>query len=139
MWPCEGRGGCVIVSRGPADDSSAARGGNPRPTSLSPRRLRMARQRLSWRGGRPGSAAALLAAAAVLAARTGADAGGKGKGKSEVKLTATATKPDADGRQTVTVTMVINKGWYAYANPVGLEDLKNAETTVKIAAKNKLE
>ncbi len=94
----------------------------------------MARQLFSWRLA---GAALLAAVAAVLAAGTAVDAGSKNK--SEVKITATATKPDAEGRQTVTVTMLINKGWYAYANPVGFEDLKNAETTVKIAAKNKLE
>jgi DsbC/DsbD-like thiol-disulfide interchange protein len=83
------------------------------------------------------TAAALLAAVA-LAVGTAVDAGDK-KSKSEVKVTAKASKIDDAGKQTVTVLMEINPGWYAYANPVGFEDLVNAQTTVKIASKTKLE
>jgi DsbC/DsbD-like thiol-disulfide interchange protein len=66
-----------------------------------------------------------------------ADAGGK-KSDSEVKLSATATKPDAKGNQTVTITMLHNKGWHSYANPVGNDDLASAQTVVTISAGAKL-
>lgn len=59
------------------------------------------------------------------------------KSDSEVKITATADKPDADGKQLVTVTLVVNKGWHAYANPVGNKDLEENQTTVTIAAGGK--
>lgn len=73
--------------------------------------------------------AALLAIGVMPAADAGA------KSQSVTKVTATATKPGADGTQVVTVTLNIEKPWYAYANPVGLEDLEGAQTTVKIASK----
>lgn len=47
-----------------------------------------------------------------------------------VKVTAVADKPDAQGRQLVTITLAIDKDWHAYANPVGLDDLAEAQTTV---------
>ena len=65
-------------------------------------------------------------------------AGGK-KDESQVKFSASATKPDKDGRQKVTITMDINSGYYAYANPVNNEDLEPAQTVVKIAGAKKLE
>jgi len=82
-------------------------------------------------------------AVVFLSGLTALIAGGAGRlsaqaGKKELsptKVTATATKPDADGQQVVTVTMTIESPWYAYANPVGLEDLEGAQTTVKIASK----
>ncbi|HMF14694.1 MAG TPA: hypothetical protein VKE94_20400, partial [Gemmataceae bacterium] len=56
-----------------------------------------------------------------------------------VKVTAKAEKPDDSGKQVVTITLSIDKDWYAYANPVGLEDLEAAQTVVEITGKNKLE
>jgi DsbC/DsbD-like thiol-disulfide interchange protein len=61
------------------------------------------------------------------------------KDESQVKFSASATKPDKDGRQKVTITMDINSGFYAYANPVNNEDLEPAQTVVKIAGAKKLE
>ncbi|MCI0464893.1 MAG: protein-disulfide reductase DsbD N-terminal domain-containing protein [Gemmataceae bacterium] len=80
--------------------------------------------------------AALLLGAVALTAGPAVEAGGK---KSHTKVTATSTKPDSEGRQTVTVTLEIDEGWYAYANPVGNEDLEQAQTTLKFTSKTKLE
>ncbi len=65
---------------------------------------------------------------------------GQGAKKSDayVKVTAKADKPDADGNQAVTLLLMIDKGWHAYANPVGLDDLADAATTVKAAGKTQL-
>lgn len=61
------------------------------------------------------------------------------KSDAVVKATAKADKPDADGKQTVTITLDIEKPWHLYANPVGNEDLANAQTVVTISAKSKPE
>ncbi len=79
---------------------------------------------------------ALLLGAVALLAGPAVEAGGK---RSHTKVTATSTKPDPQGRQTVTVTLEIDSGWYAYANPVGHEDLEQAQTTLKFTSKTKLE
>jgi DsbC/DsbD-like thiol-disulfide interchange protein len=81
--------------------------------------------------------AVLVALGFVLSAEYG-DAAPK-KSDSEVKITAKADKPDGDGKQTVTVTIMINKSWHIYANPVGLDDFANAATVVTVTGKNKLE
>src|SRR5260370_37933964 len=62
------------------------------------------------------------------------------KSDSKVKATATATKAGADGKQVVTITLDIAKGWHLYANPVNHnnEFLDGNQTTVKIAAKEKI-
>jgi DsbC/DsbD-like thiol-disulfide interchange protein len=60
------------------------------------------------------------------------------KSDSKVKATATATKAGADGKQTVTITLDVVKGWHLYANPVNNEILDGNQTTVKIAAKEKI-
>jgi DsbC/DsbD-like thiol-disulfide interchange protein len=62
------------------------------------------------------------------------------KSDSKVKATATATKAGADGKQTVTITLEVVKGWHLYANPVNHnnEFLDGNQTTVKIAAKEKI-
>jgi Flp pilus assembly protein CpaB len=65
-----------------------------------------------------------------------AEAGGKSDTK--VKATATATTPDKDGKQIVTVTLDIEKGWYIYANPVGLKGQEDNQTVVAFAAKEKV-
>lgn len=61
------------------------------------------------------------------------------KSDSEVKVAVDAAKPDPSGKQTITIELDINPGWHIYANPVGNEDLANAQTVVKVAGKNKLE
>jgi uncharacterized protein len=58
---------------------------------------------------------------------------------SEVKVSASAEKPDANGNQVIRITLDIEKGWHAYANPVDNEDLASVQTTVKITGKNPLE
>jgi DsbC/DsbD-like thiol-disulfide interchange protein len=62
------------------------------------------------------------------------------KSDSVVKVEAKADdKPDADGKQTITITITIDKDWHIYANPVENEDLVNAQTTVSITGKAKLD
>lgn len=61
------------------------------------------------------------------------------KSDSVVKVSAAAGKADADGKQVVTVTLTMDKGWHTYANPVGLDDLKAAQTVVTVAGKEKLQ
>ncbi len=53
---------------------------------------------------------------------------------SKVKVTGTASKPDADGKQVVTLTVVIEKDWHLYANPVGNKDIEESKTAVSIKA-----
>jgi thiol:disulfide interchange protein len=82
-------------------------------------------------------AVAVLAGSALI---LGPALGGGKKSDSEVKVTATATKPDGQGKQVVTVNLDINKGWYTYANPVGLDLLEDAQTKVTVAStKSKLQ
>jgi DsbC/DsbD-like thiol-disulfide interchange protein len=85
------------------------------------------------------SLTALAVAALAAAAGTSATAGDKGKDESHAKVTAVAGKIDKDGTQVVTVTMDIESPWYAYANPVGNDDLESARTKVTIKSANKLE
>lgn len=61
-------------------------------------------------------------------------AGGK-KSDSQVKITTAASKIDGDGNQLVVITLDINKGWHAYANPVGNPDLRPSQTVVKVLSK----
>ena len=61
------------------------------------------------------------------------------KSDSVVKTSATADKPDADGKQVVTITLDIDPEWHTYANPVGLDDLADAQTVVTISGKTKPE
>jgi len=61
------------------------------------------------------------------------------KSDAYVKVTAKADKPDADGKQTITVTVLIDKGWHIYANPVGEELLKSVQTVVTVTGKEKLQ
>src|SRR6516162_10080624 len=60
------------------------------------------------------------------------------KSDAEVKLSAKAGKIDDTGKQVITVTMNINKGWHAYANPVGNPDLRSSQTVVTVTGKEKL-
>ena len=82
--------------------------------------------------GTRGAIVLLLGLSAALAAAQGAK-----KSDAVVKVSAAADKPDADGKQVVTVTLDIESGWHTYANPVGLEDLAEVQTTVTIAGKGK--
>src|SRR5262249_58458145 len=86
------------------------------------------------------AAVVVLGAFAILARGWTDHAAGQGKAaKTETKVTAKASKPDADGKQVVTVTLAFNKPWYAYANPVGNETLEEAQTSIKITSKTKLQ
>jgi hypothetical protein len=89
--------------------------------------------------GRVCGGLALLAGLTLLAA--GADARAQGAKKSDavVKASAEATRPDADGKQTVTLKLTVERPWHLYANPVGLDDLADAQTTVTVTNKNKPE
>ncbi|HEX4589734.1 MAG TPA: protein-disulfide reductase DsbD domain-containing protein, partial [Gemmataceae bacterium] len=60
---------------------------------------------------------------------------GAKRSDSVVKVTASADKPGADGKQVVKITLTIEKGWHAYANPVGNNDLTPAQTTVVVSGK----
>jgi len=59
------------------------------------------------------------------------------KATDRVKVSAAATKPDQSGKQVVTVTMVIDKGWHVYANPVGNPKYPLNATVVSLNAKVK--
>src|SRR5262249_5349360 len=59
------------------------------------------------------------------------------KSDSKVKITAKADKPDDDGKQVVTINLEIEKGWHAYANPIGADDFPGVPTTVTVTAKKK--
>jgi DsbC/DsbD-like thiol-disulfide interchange protein len=59
--------------------------------------------------------------------------------KSDSKVTATAEKPDGEGKQIITITIDVDKGWHAYANPVKHDDLVDAQTDVKITGKKALD
>lgn len=63
--------------------------------------------------------------------------GGPKRSDGVVKVSAAADKPGEDGKQVVTVTLKMDKDWHTYANPVGLEDLAEAQTVVTVAAKGK--
>lgn len=81
----------------------------------------------------------LATIAAFLSLMAADDVRGQGLKKSDgvVKVSATADKPDADGKQTVTIVLAHDAGWHTYANPVGLEDLASAQTSVTVSAKEK--
>lgn len=59
------------------------------------------------------------------------------KSDARVKVAATADKLDGQGKQVVTVTLTIDKGWHAYANPVGNELLAESQTTISFAVNGK--
>jgi hypothetical protein len=76
----------------------------------------------------------------LLLVLAGNEAGAQGAKKSAdvVKISAKADKPDDNGKQTVTATLTIEKPWHLYANPVGQEDLAEAQTVLTVKAKEKL-
>jgi DsbC/DsbD-like thiol-disulfide interchange protein len=57
------------------------------------------------------------------------------KSDKEIKASVKAERPDADGKQKIELTLMVNKGWYIYANPVGNEDLASNATTVTVNPK----
>jgi DsbC/DsbD-like thiol-disulfide interchange protein len=61
------------------------------------------------------------------------------KSDSVVRVAAKADKPDAEGKQTLSITLDIAPDWHVYANPVGNEDLANAQTVVRVSSKGRLE
>jgi hypothetical protein len=75
----------------------------------------------------------------VVLSQAANEAGAQGVQKSDavVKVSAKADKPGDDGKQTVTVTLAIDKSWHLYANPVGQEDLAEAQTVMTVSAKEK--
>jgi hypothetical protein len=84
--------------------------------------------RLRVRGGVGGPA--LLAGLALALAPAAAPAQGAKKSDSVVKVTASPAKAGADGTQAVTLTLAVERPWHVYANPVGLDDLADAQTAV---------
>lgn len=90
-----------------------------------------------WTSTRILLATTLLAGMVLATAPSAARA--QKKSDAVVKLTAEADKPGADGKQTVMITLTMDKGWYVYANPVGLDDLLDAQTSVTITGKSKPE
>jgi DsbC/DsbD-like thiol-disulfide interchange protein len=82
-----------------------------------------------------GGLAALLTAGVFAVAWQTGEAGAK-KSDSEVKVKAVAG-PAEGGKKTIKLTLDISKGWHVYANPVGNEDLTNAQTVVEVKANGK--
>lgn len=72
--------------------------------------------------------AALVAASVAVAQAKRSDA--------VVKAQAKADKPDANGKQTVTVTLAIDDGWHAYANPVP-QDFPGIPVSIDVEGKVK--
>jgi hypothetical protein len=60
------------------------------------------------------------------------------KSDAVVKTSVKAEKPNADGKQLVTITMEVESPWHIYANPVGLDDLAEAKTSITVGGKTKL-
>ena len=56
----------------------------------------------------------------------------------KVKAAAALGKIDAAGRQAITITLLIDKGWHLYANPVKNDAVDTIRTDVKISAAAKL-
>jgi hypothetical protein len=52
----------------------------------------------------------------------------------KVAVQASATATDAAGNQQITLKLTIARDWYLYANPVGNDDLKGNETTVRVTS-----
>jgi DsbC/DsbD-like thiol-disulfide interchange protein len=77
---------------------------------------------------------ALLAALALALSAGPARAQGS-RSDSVVKVSARADKPDAEGNQSVTITLDIDRRYHLYANPVGNDTLKAAQTVVRFTSK----
>jgi hypothetical protein len=85
--------------------------------------------------------AGILGVAAMFIVFSAPTARGQGAKKSDavVKVTIAPEKPSADGTQVVSIMLAHDAGWHTYANPVGLDDLAAAQTTVTVTGKNKLD
>ena len=81
-------------------------------------------------------AGSFMSVIGLLVATVPGQAGGK-KSDSEVKIAAAASQPDSSGRQTLTVTLIHNKGWHTYANPVGNEDFASNKTVITLLVHGK--
>lgn len=57
---------------------------------------------------------------------------GAKKSESVVRAKVTAGKPDADGKQVLTVTLIMDKDWHTYANPVP-KDFPGEPTVVVVS------
>jgi hypothetical protein len=51
------------------------------------------------------------------------------------KIDVIAEKPDKDGKQRIIVDLRLEKDFYAYANPPGIEDILPAQTTMTVTGK----
>jgi DsbC/DsbD-like thiol-disulfide interchange protein len=85
---------------------------------------------------RIGLASALLGAALLICAACSVQAGGQ-KSDSKVKITAHANPANSSGKQTITVTLVHEKGWHTYANPVDNKDFATNKTVLTVLANGK--
>jgi hypothetical protein len=79
----------------------------------------------------------LVALGLVLAVAASAGAQGL-KVPDGIKVSAKADKVGPDGKQVVTVTLAMDKKWWTFANPVGLEDLSYHQTIVTVKGRDKL-
>jgi uncharacterized protein len=78
----------------------------------------------------------LVGALAAVSTLLPAHAGGK-RSDAEVKVAVESAKPAADGKLVITLALDINKGWHIYGNPVGNDDLVDAQTVVNVSGKTK--
>jgi hypothetical protein len=87
----------------------------------------------------PSKIVSTLACLAILVGLAGTVLAQGKKSDAVVKVQATADKPGADGKQVVTITLNVDASYHIYANPVGNEDLSEAQTVVSITGKVKPE
>jgi thiol:disulfide interchange protein len=80
---------------------------------------------------------AALAAALCLASAPQALAQRGKKSDNVVKAKATAGKLGDDGKQVITITLDVESPYHIYANPVGLDEFKDNETSVSVTGKAK--
>ncbi len=76
-----------------------------------------------------------LLAALALAASAGPARAQASKSDSVVMVSAKADKPDAEGNQSITITLDIDRRYHLYANPVGNDTLKAAQTVIRFTSK----
>lgn len=76
-------------------------------------------------------AAGLTLAIVMAASRGTAVENGKGS-CTVVKTSVRASKIDAAGKQMVLITLMVDKGWHIYANPVNHRDFASSQTLVSI-------
>jgi hypothetical protein len=54
-----------------------------------------------------------------------------------VKILASASPSDSSGKQALTITLVHEKGWHTYANPIGNPEFDNNKTVVTVYCEGK--